>query len=160
GAPYYLNLAPNYDATIEPIYSTERGPLLEGQFRFIDQHNRFEFDGTYTPNDQNVDDERREIADAQADGQAPLQSPLDIRKQRYQIRIQDFNYLSDNWGAAVDISRVSDKQYFQDYGDTLTTAATSLLGSSAYLNGRGSWWTASIGGDSNQITQPYLSEAF
>jgi len=160
GAPYYLNLAPNYDATIEPIYSTQRGAILEGQFRYIDYHNRFEFDGTYTPNDLNVDDERREIADAQADGAAPLQAPLDIRKQRYQVRVQDYNILSDNWGASVDISRVSDKQYFQDYGDTLTTAATSLLGSSAYINGRGSWWTASIGGDSNQITQPYLSEAF
>ncbi len=160
GAPYYLNLAPNYDATIEPIYSSERGALLEGQFRFIDTRNRFEFDGTYTPNDLNVDDEKREIATAQANGQAPLQTPLDIPAQRYQIRIQDYNQLTNTWAAAVDISRVSDKQYFQDYGDTLTTSATSLLGSSAYINGRGSWWTASIGGDSNQITEPFLSEAF
>jgi LPS-assembly protein len=162
GAPYYLNLAPNYDATIEPIYSTERGAMLEGQFRYIDTHDRFEVDATYTPNDLNVDEELREIANAQAAGETPLQAPLDIHKQRYQIRIQDYNIFTfvDNWGAAVDISRVSDKQYFQDYGDTLTTAATSLLGSSAYINGRGEWWTASIGGDSNQITQPYLSEAY
>src|SRR5262249_49266329 len=31
---------------------------------------------------------------------------------------------------------------------------------SAYLNGRGEWWTASIGGDAVQITEPYLADAF
>jgi LPS-assembly protein len=165
GAPYYLNLAPNYDATIEPIYSSERGAMLEGQFRFIDSRNRLEIDTTYTPNDQNVDEEIRDFETAQQlaiqNGETPpLQTPLEIPKQRYQVRIQDFNILTDNWAAVVDISRVSDKQYFQDYGDTLTTSATSLLGSSAYINGRGSWWTASIGGDSNQITETFLSEAF
>ncbi len=162
GAPYYLNLAPNYDATLEPIYSSERGAMLESQFRYIDWHDRLEIDATYTPNDMNVGEELRDIANAEATGETVLQAPVDIPKQRYQIRIQDYNAFTfaSNWGAAVDISRVSDKQYFQDYGDTLTTSATSLLASSAYINGRGEWWSASIGGDSNQITQPLLSEAY
>ncbi|MEP6483032.1 MAG: LPS assembly protein LptD [Rudaea sp.] len=159
-APYYLNLAPNYDATITPAFSTERGAVLDGQFRYIDATNRLQIDATYTPHDNNVANELNEFATARAEGAAPLQTPIDIPSQRYQIHIQDSNYLSPNWGAAVDINRVSDKQYFQDYGDALTTSATSLLGSSAYLNGRGEWWTASIGADSTQITQPYLSEAF
>ncbi|HEX3897256.1 MAG TPA: LPS assembly protein LptD [Rudaea sp.] len=160
GAPYYLNLAPNYDATITPVLSTERGAILDGQFRYIDATDRLQIDASYTPHDANVPDELSQISAEQAAGSAPLQSPLEIPFQRYQIHIQDSNYFNQNWSAAVDINRVSDKQYFQDYGDTLTTSATSLLGSSAYVNGRGEWWTASIGGDSTQITQPYLSEAF
>ncbi len=160
GAPYYLNLAPNYDATIEPLLSSERGVIVAGQFRYIDPTDRLQIDASYTPHDMNVSDELSQISGEEAAGLAPLQTPLEIPTQRYQIHIQDFNYFNQNWGAAVDINRVSDKQYFQDYGDTLTTSATSLLGSSAYINGRGEWWSASIGGDSTQITEPFLSEAF
>ena len=34
-APYYLNLAPNYDATITPRLMTKRGLQLGGQFRYL-----------------------------------------------------------------------------------------------------------------------------
>mgnify|MGYP007087022653 CR=1 FL=1 len=36
--PYYLNLAPNYDATIAPRYIENRGLMLEAEFR---QKSRF-----------------------------------------------------------------------------------------------------------------------
>ncbi len=160
GAPYYLNLAPNYDATIEPAFSSERGAMLDGQFRFIDPTDKAQIDFKFTPHDNHVDEELAQYTAEQAAGENVLASPLDIPTQRYSLRIQDTNYFSSNWGAAVDINRVSDKQYFQDYGDTLTTSATSLLTSSAYLNGRGSWWSANFGGDASQVTEPNLSEAF
>jgi LPS-assembly protein len=162
GAPYYLNLAPNYDATLDPRISTERGAMLNGQFRYLDATDKAQIDFNYVPHDNQVDNELAKFAAA-----PPLpsnlygpQSPLDLTHQRYALRIQDASAFSTNWSAAVDINRVSDKQYFQDYGDSLTTSATSLLGSSAYLNGRGEWWTASFGADSAQITQANLSDAF
>ncbi len=160
GAPYYLNLAPNYDATLEPRIATQRGLMLDGQFRYLDAADKAQIDFNYVPHDNEVDNELAKYAAQEASGQNLLASPLDISRQRYALRIQDVSSFSANWGAAVNINRVSDKQYFQDYGDNLTTSATSLLPSSAYLNGRGSWWSASFGGDSAQVTQPYLSEAF
>ena len=33
--PYYLNLAPNYDATLTPRIMTKRGFQLGGQFRYL-----------------------------------------------------------------------------------------------------------------------------
>ena len=33
--PYYLNLAPNYDATLTPRFMTRRGLQLNGQFRYL-----------------------------------------------------------------------------------------------------------------------------
>ena len=160
GFPYYLNLAPNYDATLEPRILTQRGVMLDGQFRFLDTHDTAQIDFSYMPHDRAVDDEIAKYAAQQATGQNLLASPLDIPDRRFALRIRDNSYFSANWGAAIDINRVSDKQYFQDFGDNLTTSATSLLGSSAYLNGRGAWWSASIGGDSAQVTEPYISEAF
>ena len=160
GLPYYLNLAPNYDATIEPRESTDRGPMLAGQFRYLDAGDKAQFDFNYVPHDQEVNEELARYAAQQAAGTNLLASPLDIPHQRYSFRLQDTSLFSPNWGAVVDIKHVSDKQYFQDYGDNLTSSATSLLPSSAYLNGRGEWWTASLGGDSSEVTQPYISEAF
>ncbi|HZP66961.1 MAG TPA: LPS assembly protein LptD [Rudaea sp.] len=160
GAPYYLNLAPNYDATIEPRVSTKRGAELEGQFRYLDATDHAQIDFNYAPHDNEVGDELNQYAMQQALGEIALPSPIDIPTQRYSLRILDTSYLSANWGASVNINRVSDKQYFQDYGSSLTSSATSLLSSSAYLNGRGEWWTASVGGDAAQVTEPYVSEAF
>ena len=159
GAPYYLNLAPNYDATIEPRWSSNRGGMLAGQFRYLDASDKAQIDFNYVPHDGEVDDERAQYASAPPMFQGPP-SPIDLPQRRYAFRVQESTTFSENWQTAVDINRVSDKQYFQDYGNSLTSSANTLLGSSAYLNGRGAWWNASIGGDAIQITQPYLSDAF
>jgi len=160
GLPYYLNLAPNYDATIEPRVSTDRGAMLAGQFRFLDASDKAQFDFNYVPHDREVDEEMAQYAAQQAAGTNPIASPLDIPHSRWSYRLQDTSMFSQNWGAVIDLKHVSDKQYFQDYGDNLTSSATSLLPSSAYLNGRGEWWSATFGGDSAEVTQPYISEAF
>lgn len=158
GAPYYLNLAPNYDATLEPRVSTERGAMLEGQFRYLDTANKAQVEFNFVPHDNEVADERAQFAATPPVFQGPA-SPVDVPDRRYAFSIKDWSSFSANWGASVDIERVSDKQYFQDYGDSLTTSATALLGSSAYLNGRGTWWNASFGADALQITQTSLSNA-
>ncbi|OTG71277.1 LPS export ABC transporter periplasmic protein LptC [Acinetobacter sp. ANC 4169] len=36
--PVYLNLAPNYDATITPRYIADRGAMLEGEFRYLTEN--------------------------------------------------------------------------------------------------------------------------
>lgn len=38
GVPVYLNLAPNYDATITPRYIADRGAMLDGQFRYLTEN--------------------------------------------------------------------------------------------------------------------------
>ncbi|MGA9335935.1 MAG: LPS assembly protein LptD [Rudaea sp.] len=159
GAPYYLNLAPNYDATVDPMVSSKRGAMLEGEFRYLDKTDKTQLDITYVPHDNQVDDEIARISAAAASGHTALLSPVEIPNQRYALRLRDTSALSPNWSAAININRVSDQQYFQDFGDNLTTSATALLGSSAYLNGRGSWWSASVGADSAQLTQLTLSQA-
>ena len=158
GAPYYLNLAPNYDATLEPRVSSDRGAMLAGQFRYLDAADKAQIDFNFVPHDNEAADERSQYAATPPVFQGPA-SPVDVPDRRYAFHVQDASMLSDNWGAAVNIERVSDKQYFQDFGDSLTTSATALLGSSAYLNGRGAWWNASFGADASQITQVTLSNA-
>ena len=134
-APYYLNLAPNYDATLTPRLMTQRGLMLGGQFRYLTQTSRGTVEAEWLPNDRD------------SDGRRSL------------LHWDDATRFNANWGTTVDFNHVSDDRYFEDFGRSLSIAATTLLPSSAYFRGQGSWWKASIGGDEYQITDPTLSSA-
>ncbi|MFO1506041.1 MAG: LPS assembly protein LptD [Lysobacterales bacterium] len=145
--PYYLNLAPNYDATIYPRLMTDRGLMLGGEFRYATESSTGSFVASILPDDHRADDESAEFGTL-------------VPSDRWSYQWKDTTAWSQNWGASVDINHVSDDHYFEDFGHSLTRAATSMLPASAYIVGRGTWWTAAIGGDSYQITDPTLPSAY
>lgn len=145
--PYYLNRAPNYDATLYPRLMTERGVMLGGEFRYLADSSNGQFNFDVIPHDDRAADERR-----QYDQYVP--------DSRWWYRWRNSTSINSNWGVGVDINRVSDGRYFEDFGRGLYSSAISFLQSSAYLNGRGAWWSASIGGDSYQVTDPTLSQQY
>lgn len=51
-APYYLNLAPDYDATIVPRLMTKRGVQLAAQFRYLREDWTGEMNAEYLDNDR------------------------------------------------------------------------------------------------------------
>ncbi len=130
--PYYLNLAPNYDATLVPRLITDRGFMAGGEFRYLFEKHRGEFAFTYLPNDDIAERDRHSY---------------------YFDHTTQFN----RWfNFVADLNEVSDDRYFEDFGDSLASAATSYLSSSAYLNGRGTWWTLAFGGDDLEVTDPRI----
>jgi len=153
GLPYYFNLAPNYDATLEPRVMTERGAMLGGQFRYLSSSSKLEFDFNYVPHDKEA---ASEFADYAATKPPGTYIP-EIPGQRDFLHLLGTTAFSANWGASVSINHVSDQFYLTDYGNSFITTATALLPSSAYVNGHGDWWSASFGGDSWQVTDPSLS---
>ena len=145
--PYYLNLAPNYDATLLPRLMTERGIMLGGQFRYLTDHSTGTFNFETLPHDNAVADEN-------------LQYGAALPQSRWWYQWQDNTSLGENWGAAINLNRVSDNRYFEDFGRGLYSSAISFLPSSAYLSGHGDWWSARVGGDEYQITDPTLADQF
>jgi LPS-assembly protein len=145
--PYYFNLAPNYDATLLPRLMTDRGVMLGGQFRYLTDSSKGTVNFEYIPNDS-------------AAGAEELKYGETLPSSRWWYQWQDTTSVSANWGAAININRVSDDRYFEDFGRGLYSSAISFLPSSAYLNGHGSWWNASIGGDEYQITDPTLTSQY
>ena len=133
--PYYLNLAPNYDATLIPRLVTKRGLMLGGEFRYLTKRSVGTLDFTYLPSD-------------------------DITgRDRGLLHFADRTSLNANWGLVTNLNNVSDKYYFEDFGRGLNQSAVSMLGSSVYLRGRGRWWNASFGGDRYQITDPNIPDS-
>lgn len=58
--PYYFNLAPNYDATLNTHVYTNRNPMLSGEFRYLtENYGEGIFNGSYLPNDKKYNDEDR-----------------------------------------------------------------------------------------------------
>lgn len=62
--PIYLNLAPNYDMTLQPRLMTKRGLMLNTEFRYLTPSGRGEFDIGYLPSDDLTSRERdQELAE-------------------------------------------------------------------------------------------------
>ena len=145
--PYYLNLAPNYDATLYPRLMSDRGLMLGGEFRYLTDSSTGMLSFEYLPNDRGVDDENILFGDALPDN-------------RWWYKWTDSTGFNENWSAGINLNRVSDDRYFEDFGRSLYSSALSLLPSSAYLNGHGDWWNASIGGDEYQIVDPTIAQQY
>ncbi|WP_312331297.1 LPS export ABC transporter periplasmic protein LptC [Acinetobacter variabilis] len=60
GVPVYLNLAPQYDATITPRYISDRGAMLDGEFRYLtENYGKGRIWGGYLPSDESYSNKDR-----------------------------------------------------------------------------------------------------
>ncbi len=147
--PYYLNLAPNYDATLTPQLYTERGLMLGGQFRYLFGGTRGELDVDYLPNDHRAGSDRNH-----------RDRDIDDGADRYLLQFKNRSRISDDWSFSTSIKRASDKYYFQDFQSDLKGYTTpSSLHSNGYLRGYGDWWTASLGADDYQNVDPIYDDS-
>lgn len=102
-APYYYNLAENYDATLTPRIITKRGDMASGEFRYLTDMNSGTIDASYLPHDQLADRER---------------SQLSIRHETTFTPFLDYGLRYD-W--------VSDPLYLEDLGHSLTALSSTFL---------------------------------
>lgn len=59
--PYYLNLSPNYDATLTPTVYTNRNPRLSAEFRYLTrQFGEGKIEGAYLPSDKQHNHKNRQ----------------------------------------------------------------------------------------------------
>ncbi|AMW79138.1 LPS export ABC transporter periplasmic protein LptC [Acinetobacter sp. TGL-Y2] len=90
--PVYLNLAPNYDATLTPRYIGGRGVMGQAEFRYItEDFGGGRIWGGYLPSDDKKDD-----------------------KDRKDLHLLHAWQLNDQWSTNVEYNYVSDKDYFAD----------------------------------------------
>lgn len=131
--PYYLNLAPHYDATLSPRWMSRRGLMLGAEFRYLGERHRGEFRGTWLPDDQLTGRDR---------GMASWQHR---------------SALSPQWFATADLHHVSDPRYLRDFGADFGQHILTLLPSSALLAGRGLGWSTRLSAERWQIANPALA---
>ncbi|MDQ3206241.1 MAG: LPS assembly protein LptD [Pseudomonadota bacterium] len=146
--PIYLNLAPNYDATLVPRIMSERGVQLGGEFRWLYPGGKGQFSGDFMPNDQLPQNEPQRYVD----------DPDNLPDDRGQFRFNAIHDLSSKWFARADLGWVSDTHYLEDFSNSLYGFSAYQIRSQAGLYGRGQFWDASLTGETTQLADYTLSE--
>jgi LPS-assembly protein len=137
--PIYLNLAPNYDATLTPRYMSNRGLSLAGQFRYLYEGGRGVFDGNWMPSDDLMQEHADENPGA----------GIDPGATRGMARFGAFHNFNRNWQARANLSWISDTRYVEDFSNSLYGGSSSSITSTLGLFGRGRHWDAGIMADSD-----------
>ena len=131
--PYYLNLAPNYDATLYPRLLSKRGVQLGGEFRYLltDFHgvNRLE----YLPNDN------------------------EAGRSRWSVALNNVYRLNATTEAGMLFNRVSDDDYFRDLSNLLSVTSLTHLDREAWLTSNHANWYAELRAQNFQTLQDSTS---
>lgn len=117
--PYYINIAPSYDATIDLRPMSKRGLQVGGEFRYLKPSFGGTIAGTYLPNDS------------------------EFGKDRWLYSTQHSQSLGGGFFGGWNISGVSDDDYFKDFAILgYNEAATTYLPRSGWLGWRSRFWNA------------------
>jgi LPS-assembly protein len=143
--PYYINLAPNYDMTLEPRLMTSRGLQLGAEFRYLTDSGRGVFDFAYLPNDRLTDRERQE----EIDRGIPPENRRD--ENRSLFRFNGAQNLSSSWQARAHLNWISDPRYLEDFNNNLNGLTPFYITSDIGVYGRGRYWDAGVSADYKQL---------
>lgn len=121
-APYYFNLAPNYDLTVTPQLTTRRGLRLGNEFRFLTRPAQGNIKLDYIPHDSDTNHSRHSY-----DSSGLFTSVL-------------------GWNGAWNLQGVSDDNYFVDYSNTLIDASERSLPRELYFTRSVDDWNMMVRG--------------
>lgn len=102
GAPYYYNLAPNYDLTLTPTILGRRGIQLGSEFRYLTDKHKGSVNYVLLPDDGASE-----------------------KNNRYYFDVNHNTQVDDRSNLTLKAEGVSDDQYFTDLGNSLE--ATSVV---------------------------------
>lgn len=127
--PLYLNIAPNYDATIAPRIMSQRGVMLNNEFRYLGTSYRGDLNYDVLPDDRITNQTRTRVA------------------------LKHTQNLGYGLSAGVQLNQVSDDSYFRDLASSVSGTAQVNLLNEGVLNYAGGWWTASMRAQQFQTLQ-------
>ncbi len=114
-APYYWNIAPNYDAIITPRYLSKRGAMLRGQFRYLTKMSQGNLGLEFMPYDSL------------------------LKTSRYLGGIKAQSRFIPGLDSNIDLNYVSDIDYFNDLNNALGFSNTRYVRSVADLRFNREW---------------------
>ena len=101
--PYYFNIAPNYDAKLTPRWLSDRGLQMQTEFRYLTESMDGQINADYLNSDELTNESRHY---------------LDLKHR---------SFFAGGWRNRIDFSEVSDTQYFEDLGGSLSVSSITHL---------------------------------
>jgi LPS-assembly protein len=130
--PYYFNLAPDYDLTLQAREMTSRGPLFGGDFRWLTEHQRIRLLGEVIPEDSQT------------------------KTTRGQAGFDAMGRWTDSLFTLVDLNYVSDSKYLNQLNNTLGLVSNTFVQSQAYADYTYSNGSVRLLGDYYQNIDPSI----
>ena len=130
--PYYFNMAPNYDMTLTPKFYTNAGFIIADQFRYLTEKGQGEM---YT----------EQMPDSYGGSKTGY---------RYYYHLLDNHALIKDVNVGYNFNRVSDNNYFNDFGNFYSTVGNINLDQSAYATYRPQWGLLGVKVQGYQVIQP------
>lgn len=118
--PFYWNIAPEMDAILTPRILSDSGVMLMGQFRYLLARGEGILNAEYLPSDNDFNNEDRNL-----------------------IGFTHNQLFGDTGKLFLTYNRVSDKEYFEDFGSNLSVTSTRYLERRAEASYSGNWWNLS-----------------
>ena len=122
-APFYWNIAENYDATITPRYMSKRGLQVQTEFRYLMDQQAGKIDLEYLDNDKDI---------------------TTNNDPRYLARFQHVGTFSEDFRAYIDYTTISDDNYLVDIGSKQYNSNDAYLYQTAELAYFGDQWQATV----------------
>ena len=133
GVPYYFNLAPNYDMTLEPKVFSEKGTMLGAEFRYL------------------TEQDKGRIYTEQVDNNWDAASNPDYR---WYWHFDETHTITKDIQAGIEYNQVSDSNYFVDFGNFYSTTDNANLNQMVYANYTPTWGSLGIKAQQYQTLQP------
>lgn len=128
--PIYLNLAPNYDATIAPRVLAKRGLMLNNEFRYLGESYRGLLNAEYLAEDRERQGETR-----------------------YGLAFRHNQTFMPGFTGYVNMQRVSDDRYFVDLSNRIAVTSLSNLPRDGGVTYKSGWWSVGARAQSFQTLQ-------
>jgi LPS-assembly protein len=120
GLPFYLNIAPNVDATITPTYYSERVFAIDNKFRYLFGFGQGSVNFNLLPND-------REFAKFKQENQLIDPTIVNESNTRYSLQFEHLSQFTEHWSASLDFNKVSDDFFLQDLSTNLAITTENQL---------------------------------
>jgi len=127
--PYYWNISPNKDASFTPRYMSERGLMLDGEFRYLNKSSSGEINADFLASDSL---EKKDTAE----------NPY-FNEDRKHFSAKHRGRLGARWSTDVDYNYVSDNAYLEDFGASLSLVSTTHINRHLNLDYSGDNWNFS-----------------
>ena len=118
--PYYLNLAPNMDATIVPHEYSLRGTMIGGDFRFLTEHSAGTMGGNYLPHDRAFN----QFLISNRDRFPRLNG---MSTDRWSVLLHENTQFNSHLNMNINYQQVSDDYYLQDFSSNLAILTQNQL---------------------------------
>ena len=122
-APFYWNIAENYDATITPRFMSKRGTQLQTEFRYLIDQQSGKVDIEYLHHDKEIKTNN---------------------DPRYLARFQHIGTFSEDFRAYIDYTTISDDNYLVDIGSKQYNSNDAYLYQTGELAYFAEQWQATL----------------